>query len=154
MPEISSIPAYLRTELIKPAKLEAAEMPALHALHEEIIRVTQLTKTRSTLIAVALAAVIIGAFALVGYDGRPSPKLTAPSTERAESRELVDRLLRQVEALENENRVLSEGQQQAAHAIATLEAERDSRKRVSSVHWNSDLAALSLHIEKRRDPWA
>ena len=29
MPEISSIPAYLRTELIKPAKLEAAEMPAL-----------------------------------------------------------------------------------------------------------------------------
>ena len=157
MPEISSIPAYLRTELIKPAKLEAAEMPALHALHEEIIRVTQLTKTRSTLIAVALAAVIIGAFALVGYDGRPSPKLTAPSTERAESRELVDRLLRQVEALENENRVLSEGQQQAAHAIATLEAERDSRKRVSSVvssvHWNSDLAAQSLHIEKRRDPW-
>jgi hypothetical protein len=153
VPEISSIPAYLRTELIKPAKLEAAEMPALHALHEEIIRVTQLTKTRSTLIAVALAAVIIGAFALVGYDGRPSPKLTAPSTERAESRELVDRLLRQVEALENENRVLTEGQQQAAHAIATLEAERDSRKRVSSVHWNSDLAALSLHIEKRRDPW-
>jgi len=139
-------------------------MPTLRGFDEEFGQaagVTQLDRTRSMLLAVALGAAILGGLTLawLAVDGSVRPKIasSAPTSPRntapVESRELVDRLLRQVEALENENRVLSEGQQQAAHAIATLEAERDSRKRVSSVHWNSDLAALSLHIEKRRDPW-
>ena len=48
-----------------------------------------------------------------------SPRNTAP----AELRELVDRLLSQVEALKSEVRELTEAQQQPAHAIAAIEAE-------------------------------
>ena len=54
-----------------------------------------------------------------------SPQNTAP----AESRELVDRLLSQVEALKSEVRELTEAQQQPAQANAAIEAEQESRNR-------------------------
>jgi hypothetical protein len=161
-------PAYLRTELLVPSKLDAAEMPTLRGFDEEFGQdavATQLgeqRRTRWTLVAVVLGVSIIGAliFAWSTVDGplrlRPASAPSSPrNTEREGSRELVDRLLRQVEALKSEVRELREaqGQQQPAHAIAAIEAERDSRNRVSSVHWYSDLAALSFGIESRPEPW-
>ncbi len=121
------------------AKLEAVEMQTLHGLDELPIAqdedATQLGKMVSTLIPVGLVAVIIAAV-FVASTTAPVP---SPNTAREEPRELVDRLLREVEALKSENRKLTEVQQ-----LLT---------RVSSVHWYSDRAALSLGIESRPDPW-
>jgi hypothetical protein len=152
-----------------PSKLDAAEMPTLRGFDEEFGQddvATQLgeqRKTRWTLIAVALAlgAGIIGVLTLAWstVDGRLRLELasapTPPRNTGSEgSRELVDRLLRQVEALKSEIRELTEAQQQqTAHAIAAIEAEQESRNRVSSVHWYSDPAALSFGIESRPEPW-
>jgi hypothetical protein len=163
-------PAYLRTELLVPSKLDAAEMPTLRGFDEEFGQdavATQLgeqRRTRWTLIAVALGVGIIGAltFAWSTVDGplrlEPASAPTSPrNTGREGSRELVDRLLRQVEALKGEIRELREAQQQQqqqpAHAIAAIEAEQESRNRVSSAHWYSDPAALSFGLESRPEPW-
>ena len=61
---------------------------------------------------------------------------TSPqNTALAGSRELVDRLLSQVEALKSEVRELTEAQQQPAQANAAIQAEQESRHRVPPVHW-------------------
>ena len=160
-------PAHLRTELVTPSKLDAAEMPTLRGFDEEFGQdavATQLGEQRRirwTLIAVALGVGIIGAltFAWSTVDGplrlEPASAPTSPrNTGREGSRELVDRLLRQVEALKGEIRELREAQQQQpAHAIAAIEAEQESRNRVSSAHWYSDPAALSFGLESRPEPW-
>jgi hypothetical protein len=78
-----------------------------------------------------------------------SPQNTAP----AESRELVDRLLTQVEALKSEVKELTEAQQQPAQANAAIEAEQESRNRAPPVHWYSDPPALSSGVESRPEPW-
>ena len=60
-------PAYLRSELVTPSKLEAAKMPTLHEVDEEfgqVAGVTQLDRTRSILLAVALGAAILGGLTL------------------------------------------------------------------------------------------
>ena len=120
-------------------KLEAVEMPTLHGLDVQPIAqdegAIQLGKMGSTLIPVGLVAVIIAAV-FVASTTAPVP---SPNTAREEPRELVDRLLREVEALKSENRKLAEAQQRPT--------------RISSVHWYSDLAALSFGIESRPDPW-
>ena len=95
----------------------------------------QLGKMGSTLISVALLAVIITAVVVASTAAPAPPRNTA----REEPRELVDRLLREVEALKSENRKLTEAQQRSS--------------RVSSVHWYSDLTARSLGIASRPDPW-
>jgi hypothetical protein len=121
------------------AKLEAVEMPRLHGLDELPIAqdegAIQLGKMGSTLISVGLLAVIIAAVVVASTAAPVPPRNTA----REEPRELVDRLRREVEALKSENRKLTEAQQ--------------SPTRASSAHWYSDLAALSLGIESRPDPW-
>ena len=89
----------------------------------------------STLIPVGLLAVIIAAVVVASTAAPAPPRNTA----REEPRELVDRLLREVEALKSENRKLTEAQQRST--------------RVPSVHWYSDLAALSPGIQSRPDPW-
>ena len=130
-------PAYLRSELATPSKSEAAEMPTLRGFDEEFGQaagVTQLDRTRSMLLAVALGAAILGGLTLawLAVDGSVRPKVafSAPTSPRntapVESRELVDRLLSQVEALKSEVRELTEAQQQPAHAIAAIEAEQES----------------------------
>jgi hypothetical protein len=154
-------PAYLRSELVTPSKLEAAEMPTLRGFDEEFGQaagVTQLDRTRSILLAVALGAAILGGLTLVwlAVDGsvRPKVALSAPTspqnTAPIESRELVDRLLSQVEALKSEVRELTEAQQQPARAI---EAEQESRNRAPPVYWYSDPAALSSGAESGPEPW-
>ena len=156
-------PAYLRAELVTPSKSEAAEMPTLRGFDEEFGQaagVTQLDRTRSILLAVALGAAILGGLTLawLAVDGSVRPKIasSAPTSPRntapVESRELVDRLLSQVEALKSEGRELT-AKQQPAHAIAAIEAEQESRNRAPPVHWYSDLAALSSGVESRPEQW-
>ena len=157
-------PEYLRSELVTPSKLHAAEMPTLRGFDEEFGQaagVTQLDRTRSILLAVALGAVILGGLTLVwvAVDGgvRPKGASAAPTSSQntapAESRELVDRLLSQVEALKSEVRELTEAQQKPAQAKAAIEAEQESRNRVPPVHWYSDPAALSSGAESGPEPW-
>jgi hypothetical protein len=154
-------PEYLRSEMVTPSKLHAAEMPTLRGFDEEFGQadgVTQLDRTRSVLLAVALGAVILGGLTLVwvAVDGGVHPKrasaapTSSQSTSPAESRELVDRLLSQVEALKSEVRELTAAQQQPAH---TIEAEQESRNRAPSVYWYSDPAALSSGTESGPEPW-
>ena len=144
-----------------PSKLHAAEMPTLRGFDEEFGQaagVTQLDRARSILLAGALGAVILGGLTLVwvAVDGgvRPKGASAAPTSSQntapAESRELVDRLLTQVEALKSEVRELTEARQQPAHAI---EAEQESRNRAPPVYWYSDAAALSSGAESRPEPW-
>jgi len=149
-------------------------MPTLRGFDEEFGQaagVTQLDRTRSMLLAVALGAAILVAVALgaailggltlawLAVDGSVRPKIasSAPTSPRntapVESRELVDRLLSQVEALKSEVRELTEAQQKPAHAIAAIEAEQESRNRAPPVHWYSDLAALSSGVESRPEQW-
>ena len=139
-------------------------MPTLRGFDEEFGQaagVTQLDRTRSILLAVALGAAILGGLTLawLAVDGSVRPKVasSAPTSPRntapVESRELVDRLLSQVEALKSEVRELTEAQQQPAHAIAAIEAEQESRNRAPPVHWYSDPAALSSGLESRPEPW-
>jgi hypothetical protein len=117
-------------------------------------------KTR-TLIGLALGACIIAGLALASstVDGGLHLKFaSAPTslrnTQREESRELVDSLLKQVEALKGEIQQLLEQQQQPpAHAITSIEAHQETRNRVSSVYWYSDPAALLVRIESRPEPW-
>ena len=138
-------------------------MPTLRGFDEEFGQaagVTQLDRTRSILLAVALGAAILGGLTLawLAVDGsvRPKVALSAPTSPRntapAESRELIDRLLSQVEALKSEVRELTEAQQQPAHAIAAIEAEQESR-RAPRVYWYSDPAALSSGAESGPEPW-
>jgi hypothetical protein len=138
-------------------------MPTLRGFDEEFGQaagVTQLDRTRSILLAVALGAAILGGLTLswLAVDGsvRPKVALSAPISPRntapAESRELVDRLLSQVEALKSEVRELTEAQQQPGHAIAVFEAEQESR-RAPPVYWYSDLVALSSEPASAPEPW-
>jgi hypothetical protein len=154
-------PEYLRSEMVTPSKLHAAEMPTLRGFDEEFGQadgVTQLDRTRSILLTVALGAVILCGLTLVwvAVDGGVRPKgasaapISSQNTAPAESRELVDRLLSQVEALKSEVRELTAAQQQPAH---TIEAEQESRNRAPSVYWYSDPAALSSGTESGPEPW-
>jgi hypothetical protein len=138
-------------------------MPTLRGFDEEFGQaagVSQLDRTRSIVLAVALGAAILGGLTLawLAVDGsvRPKVALSAPTSPRntapAESRELIDRLLSQVEALKSEVRELTEAQQQPAHAIAAIEAEQESR-RAPPVYWYSDPAALSSEPESGPEPW-
>jgi hypothetical protein len=157
-------PEYLRLELVTPSELHVAEMPTLRGFDEEFGQaagVTQLDRIRSLLLAVALGALILGGFTLVsvavGGGVRPegasaaptSPQITAPS----ESRELVDHLQSQVEALKGEVRELTEAQQQPAHPIAAIEAKQESSNRAPPVYWYSNPAALSFGTESGPEPW-
>ena len=115
-----------------------------------------LHRTRSILLAVALGAAILGGLTLawLAVDGsvRPKVALSAPTSPRntapAESRELVDRLLSQVEALKSEVRELTEAQQQPAHAIAAIEAEQESR-RASPVYWYPEPRCAVVRARER-----
>ncbi len=118
------IEGHQPSELVM-AKLEAAEMSTLHGLNEQPIAQDQgaIQLGKMTLISVGLLAVIIAAVVVASTAAPVPPRNTA----REEPRELVDRLLREAEALKSENRKLTEAQQSPT--------------------------ALSLGIESRPDPW-
>jgi hypothetical protein len=158
------------------AESHAAELPRLDAFDEEfgqdpvaILR-AQRRKTRAriwTLIAVAIGAGIVGALALAWstFGGRlrlelqPGPMTLQSATREAPSEE-VERLLRPVDALNNEIgglkdeiRGLTQGQQQAAETIAALEARaQDAANQASSGHWYSNSVALTFGIVRQPQP--
>lgn len=157
----SARPAYLQVELVNPSKLELVETPTLHGLDEEFGENTVAQvgdrKTR-TLIAVALGACIIGGLALASSTVHEGLRLkfgsaatSSRNTERDGSRQLVDGLFLQVEALKDENQEVSKAP--PAPAIAGIEANQEPRNSISSVYWYSDPAALSFGLESQPDPW-
>ena len=68
--------------------------------------------------------------------------------------EQVDRLRRQVEALESEIRELTQARQQAADTISALQAAvQEARKHVPPpVYWYSNPAALNVTIASQPEP--
>jgi hypothetical protein len=133
-------------------------MPSLDAFDHEfgrepaaVLRARQHRRGLRPLVGLLLAAAIISlpAWAWLSVDGRPvsdgeSTPAALQNSSRESSREQIDRLLRQVTALEQEIRELTQAQQQAKETIAALEsAEQESRTSTPS-YWYSDPAALSF----------
>jgi hypothetical protein len=151
-------------------RLRAAEMPKLHALDEEFEqdvdadvhgRRGKIVRRLLTLAVVTLGAGAIAAlaFAWSAADGRlrlelqsmaPSPRTVA----REAAEEKVDRLRRQMDALQNEIRELTQARQQAADAMAALQAAvQDARNHLSPpVYWYSNPAALNVTITSQPEP--
>ena len=109
----------------------------------------------STLIGLALAAGVISALAL-GWPNvfglpRSEPQGEASVPNAGEKPEAtISRLRRELEALKEENRELTQAQQQAADTIATLQTgEQESRGSLAS--WYSDMAALTHGIATQSD---
>src|SRR5437764_1685564 len=134
------------------------DMPSLDAFDEEVggaavtvMRSGQGRGARRLLPALVLAAAIIGLpiWAWLSVNGRSGGEgQSGPSVlqiaSREGSREQVDRLLRQVAALEQEIRDLTQAQQEASQGIAALRsAEQESRQPVPT-YWYSDPAALTV----------
>jgi hypothetical protein len=133
-------------------------MPSLDAFDEEfgrepatILPARPRIGTRRFMVRLCLAAAIIGlpVWAWVSANGRAvsGSQASAPALQVGGpegSREQIDRLLRQVAALQQEIRDLTQAQQEAAESVATLKgAEQDSHNSAAS-YWYSDPAALSF----------
>jgi hypothetical protein len=143
--------------------LDATKMPTLHGFEEDFgldSSATRLSKTRSTLLAVVLSAIIIGGLAAVWFGSTSngglrmefaSGRKTQPlNTEREASH--APELIRQMEALKSENKELREAQQRTTRAPPAIEAEQKFPTGIT-VHWYSDRAALSFGIDSRPEPW-
>jgi hypothetical protein len=146
-----------------PSRLDPEEMPRLDAFDEEfgqdpeaILR-GQRRKTRLrllTLVGVVLGAGVIGALALAWStaDGQLRLELQSAATsprnaDRAGPDAEIDRLLRQLDALKNDVKELTEAQHQAAHTIAAMKAaEEDLRRHAPAPYWYSNPAALNFAI--------
>ena len=138
-----------------PSKSEAVETPTLRGFDEEFGQAVGVTDPFDSSRCGAWCGYSRRAhLGLVGRRwGRAAAPTSPQNTALAESRELVDRLLSQVEALKSEVRELTEAQQQLAQANAAIEAEQESRNRAPPVHWYSDPAALSSGVESGPEPW-
>jgi hypothetical protein len=158
------------------AEVHAAELPRLDAFDEEfgqdpvaILR-AQRRKTRAriwTLIAVVIAAAIIGALALawstiggrLRLELQPAPMTLQSATREAPSEEVwrlhrqVDALNNEIDGLKNEIRNLTQAQQEAAATIAALEADaQNAPSQPSSGHWYSNPETLTLGIVRQSQP--
>jgi outer membrane murein-binding lipoprotein Lpp len=161
-----------RAELVMPGKFDAAEMPRLHAFDEEfeedVDAVVGGRRRKIVQRLLMLAVVVIGAGAIAALvlawsaaDGRLRLELqsTAPSPRtvaREAMEEKVDRLHRQVEALESEIRELTQARQQAADAISALQAAvQEARDYLPPpVYWYSNPAALNVTVAGQPHPGA
>jgi cell division protein FtsB len=147
-----------------PSTLDPPDMPRLHALDEEFGEdpAAALHAGRRKTRLVMLAGLVLGlgaigaiAFAWSNADGRlrfdlqstiTSPKAAQPPTADAE----LDRLRREIDALKDEVKDLTEAQRQAAHTIATVKAaEQDLRRNAPAPYWYSNLQALDLAMPKQ-----
>jgi len=158
---------WLTVEALMPSKPDPAEMPRLDAFDEEfgqdpatILRAERRGLRLLSLIAVALGAGVIGAFALAWStaDGRLRLELQSAATsprkaDRAGQDEEIDRLRGQLDALKNDVNELTETQHQAAHTIAAMRAaEEDLRRHVPPPYWYSNPATLDLTLAKQPPP--
>ncbi|HXL49172.1 MAG TPA: hypothetical protein VN975_10305, partial [Xanthobacteraceae bacterium] len=71
------------------------------------------------------------------------------TAQRAAAAEEIDRLRRQIEALQVDAKELTEAQHQAAHTIAAMKAaEQELRRQAPAPYWYSNPAALDPAIGK------
>jgi hypothetical protein len=146
-----------------PDRFDPADMPRLDVLDEELgedaaavrgARRRRIIARLFMLAGVALGLGAIGAlaFAWSNANGRLRLELqsTAPKTaQRAAAAEEIDRLRRQIEALQVDVKELTEAQHQAAHTIAAMKAaEQELRRQAPAPYWYSNPAALDPAIGK------
>src|SRR5262249_28081442 len=144
-----------------PSRLDPAEMPRLDAFDEEfeqdpanILRAERRGLRLFFLVGLALGAGGLGAlaFALAAPGGRLPvglPLAAPPQAHagRGAQDEEIDRLRRQLDALKNDVKELTEAQHQAAHTIAAMKAaEEDLRRHAPPPYWYSNPAALNFAI--------
>src|SRR5260370_16757548 len=146
-----------------PDRFDPADMPRLDVLDEELggdaaaVRRARRRRILARLfmlagVALALGAIGALAFAWSNANGRLRLELqsTAPKTaQRAAAAEEIDRLRRQIEALQVDVKELTEAQHQAAHTIAAMKAaEQELRRQAPAPYWYSNPAALDPAIGK------
>jgi hypothetical protein len=153
-----------------PSTIDAPDMPRLDVLDEEFGEgADALARARrrrtgarlSMLAGVALGLAAIGAlaFAWSNADGRlrfelQSTTSSPKNAQRAAAEEEIDRLRRQVEALQDDVKELTEAQRQAAYTIATVKAaEQELRRHAPAPYWYSNPEALNPVIA-RQAQWA
>src|SRR5262245_5758497 len=144
-----------------PSRLDPAEMPRLDAFDEEfeqepatILRAERRGLRLLSLVGLALGAGVIAALAVAWStaDGPLRLELQSAATsprnaDRAAADEEIDRLRRQVDALANDVKELTDAQRQAAHTIAAmLAAEEDLRRHAPPPYWYSNPATLNFTI--------
>jgi hypothetical protein len=146
-------------------------MPRLDVLDEELgedaaaVRRTRRHRIIARLfmlagVALGLGAIGALAFAWSNADGRLRLELqsVAPpkNAQRAAAEEEIDRLRRQIEALQVDVKELTEAQHQAAHTIAAMKAaEQEMRRQAPAPYWYSNPAALDPAIARTAAaaPW-
>jgi hypothetical protein len=146
-----------------PSTLDPPDMPRLHALDEEFgedpAAAVQARRRRTRLVMVAGLVLGLGgigalAFAWSNADGRlrfePHSAATSPKTaQHPTADEKLDRLRREIAALKDEVRDLTEAQRQAAHTIAAVKAaEQELRRSAPAPYWYSNLEALHPAIPR------
>lgn len=146
----------------------APDMPRLDVFDQEFgrepepIAPDEIAKPRPrvrTFLGLVVVAAIISALA-VAWSGTGGPSRSdAPTPASASSQaahgdassDQISRLTRQIEALQQEIRELTEAQQEAASTIADLKvAEHEPRS--SAAYWYSDLSALSFGMNGQLAP--
>ena len=108
------------------------------------------------LVGVALGLGAIGAlaFAWSKADGRLRFELQSAAsppknTQRAAAEEEIERLRRQIEALQDDVKELTEAQRQAAYTIATVKAvEQELRRHAPGPYWYSNPESLNPVIAR------
>jgi hypothetical protein len=141
-----------------PSTLDPPDMPRLHALDEEFGEDPAATlharRRRARLVMLAglglgLGAIGALAFAWSNADGRLRFELqsAAISPKTAQHPPADDRLRREIDALKDEVKDLTEAQRQAAHTIAAVKAaEQELRRQAPAPYWYSNLEALDPAI--------
>ena len=150
-----------------PSTLNPPDMPRLHALDEEFgedpVAIRHARRSRTSARLVMLGGVVLGllaigalAFAWSKADGplrfEMQSAMTSPKTaQHPPADEELDRRRREIEALKDEVKDLTEAQRQAAHTIAAAKAtEQELRRNAPAPYWYSNLEALDPAIPKRQ----
>ena len=143
-----------------PSTIDAPDMPRLDVLDEELggdaAALARARRRRTGARLLMLAGVALGlgaigalAFAWSNGDGRlrfalQSATSSPKNAQRAAAAEEIERLRRQVEALQDDVKELTEAQRQAAYTIATVKAaEQELRRLTPAPYWYSNPEALN-----------
>ena len=146
-----------------PITLDPPDMPRLHALDEEFgedpVAVRHAHRSRTSARLVMLGGLVLGlgaigalAFAWSKADGRlrfdlQSAVTLSKTAQHPPAGEELDRLRREIDALKDEVKDLTEAQRQAAHTIAAVKAaEQELRRQAPAPYWYSNLEALDPAI--------